>query len=58
MPQSVENALRIWAAPVLLGALLAICGYLWIDMRTQVTKLNDAVVRLTVLQEQDAPSGH
>ena len=52
MPQSVENAIRIWAAPVLLGALLAICGYLWVDMRTQVAKLNDAVVRLTALQEQ------
>ncbi len=53
MPQSVENAIRAWAAPILLGALLAVCGYLWVDMRAQVTRLNDAVVRLTTLQERN-----
>jgi hypothetical protein len=52
MPESVSRAVKEWLAPALLAALLAICGYLWMDMREQVGRLNDAVVRLTALQER------
>lgn len=61
MPQSVENAIKSWAAPVLLAALLGVCGVLWSDMRGTISKLSDnvgslqiAVTRLTVIQEQQA----
>ncbi len=53
------NRLRAWAAPMLLAALLAICGYLWVDqvdrmnrMNDRLETLNDAVVRLTALTER------
>lgn len=44
---------------MLLAALLAICGYLWVDqvdrmnrMNDRLETLNDAVVRLTALTER------
>jgi len=62
MPPSEMNTLRTiraWAAPMLLAALLAICGYLWVDqvdrmnrMNDRLETLNDAVVRLTALTER------
>lgn len=59
MPEATERAIRLWAAPVLLTALLTVCGYLWIDqarrMDRMVEELDDlrqAVTRLTVLSER------
>jgi hypothetical protein len=58
MPENVQRVIAAWAAPALLAALIAVCGILWMDMRSTVEelsdklgKLNDAVVRLTTLQE-------
>ena len=58
MPQSVENAIRVYLAPILAAALIAVCGVLWFDMRDQVNALtakvaglNDTVVRLTTIEE-------
>lgn len=59
MPESTERAIRVWAAPVLLTALLTICGYLWIDqtrrmdrMVDEIGDLRQAVTRLTALAER------
>jgi hypothetical protein len=59
MPESTERAIRIWAAPVLLTALLTVCGYLWLDQARRMDRMTDeigdlrqAVTRLTVLTEK------
>lgn len=58
MPQSVHDAIRNWLQPVIIAALVTVCSILWSDMREQqkatadkLSLLNDAVVRLTALQD-------
>lgn len=61
MTKAVEDTIKAWAAPALLTLLMGIGGYLWLDMRqtvkdltVKIGNLNDAVVRLTTLQEEQA----
>lgn len=60
MTQSTIDKIRGWLLPVVLAILCAACGLLWTDMREQIkgqadklSMLNDAVVRLTALQEKE-----
>lgn len=56
MPDPVERAIRAWAVPVLLAALLTVCSYLWADqvkrmdrMADQIDSLTQTVTRLNAL---------